>query len=141
MALTVQPSMRWRAAIAAPQALTQEAALTNAVQNPTTSISNQSPRLKYLNQAVEPPPALQVRQPPPERARRPKKTRLGLPITIHQQGILATVLACADTGADVNIMSAEVAKTLGYSEYDALPEKKEFALANGKLVEAIGMIE
>jgi len=79
--------------------------------------------------------------PSPTRKHRPRKPRLGLPITLHKQGVLATVLACADTGADVNIMSDEVAKTLGYSDYNALPEKKEFALANGKLVEAIGMIE
>ncbi|KAL1799725.1 hypothetical protein ACET3X_000067 [Alternaria dauci] len=77
----------------------------------------------------------------PMSARRPRKSRLGLPITIHKQGILATVLACADTGSDVNIISHEVAKTLGYSAYEALPEKKLFALANGKLVEAVGRIE
>ncbi|RYO14027.1 hypothetical protein AA0111_g12094 [Alternaria arborescens] len=77
----------------------------------------------------------------PKRARKPRKARLSLPITIHKQGILATVLACADTGSDVNIISHEVAKTLGYSEYEALPEKKQFSLANGKLIEAIGRIE
>jgi hypothetical protein len=73
--------------------------------------------------------------------RRPGKTRLGLPITLHNQDVLATVLACADTGADVNIMSDDVAKTLGYSEYNVLPERKQFTLANGKIVEAIGQIE
>ncbi|KAH8642711.1 hypothetical protein IG631_00174 [Alternaria alternata] len=73
--------------------------------------------------------------------RRPGKTRLGLPITLHNQDVLATVLACADTGADVNIMSDDVAKTLGYSEYNMLPERKQFTLANGKIVEAIGQIE
>lgn len=73
--------------------------------------------------------------------RRPRKMRLGLPITVHNQDVLATVLACADTGADVNIMSDDVAKTLGYSEYDVLSERKQFALANGKIVEAIGQIE
>jgi hypothetical protein len=67
--------------------------------------------------------------------------RLGLPITLHNRNIPATVLACADTGADVNIMSSDVAKTLGYSEYDVLAEKKQFTLANGKIVEAIGQIE
>jgi len=100
------------------------------------------PPLSPLSPAHEPTSPL----PPPHpsittRRHRPRKPRLGLPITLHKQGVLATVLACADTGADVNIISDEVAKTLGYSEYDALPEKKEFALANGKLVEAIGMIE
>lgn len=38
-------------------------------------------------------------------------------------------------------MSDDVAKTLGYSEYDVLPERKQFALANGEIVEAIGQIE
>jgi hypothetical protein len=85
--------------------------------------------------------------PPPVRltsnikARTPGKTRLGLPITLHKEGVMATVLSCADTGADVNIMSDELAKTLGYTTYDTLSDKKQFALANGKLVEAVGQIE
>jgi hypothetical protein len=73
--------------------------------------------------------------------RRPRKMRLGLPITVHNQDVLATVLACADNGADVNIMSDDVAKKLGYSEYNVLPERKQFTLANGKIIEAIGQIE
>ncbi|CAN9146586.1 unnamed protein product [Alternaria alternata] len=38
-------------------------------------------------------------------------------------------------------MSDEVARILGYSKYDALVEKKQLTLANGKIVEAIGRIE
>jgi hypothetical protein len=38
-------------------------------------------------------------------------------------------------------MSDEVAKILGYLKYDELAEKKQFTLANGQLVEAIGQIE
>ncbi|KAG9192915.1 hypothetical protein G6011_11649 [Alternaria panax] len=38
-------------------------------------------------------------------------------------------------------MSDDVAKALGYSEYDMLAAKKQFTLANGKVVEAIGQLE
>lgn len=101
---------------------------------------DQEPNVVY--QTAEPPLPLPSRtSSTPPRARRQRKARLGLPITLHKQGVLATVLACADTGADVNIISHDVARTLGYSEYEVLPEKKEFALANGKLIEAIGRIE
>jgi hypothetical protein len=82
-----------------------------------------------------PPPPLQIR------ARVPGKTRSGLPITLHKEGVMATVLSCADTGADVNIMSDELAKTLGYTSYETLSEKKQFSLVNGKIIEAIGQIE
>jgi hypothetical protein len=73
-------------------------------------------------------------------ARRRKRTRLGLPITLDPQGVAATVLACADTGSDVNIMSAELIEALGYTGYEALLEAKQFKLANGKIVEAVGKI-
>jgi hypothetical protein len=65
---------------------------------------------------------------------------LGLPITLNPTGGAATVLACADTGADSNIMSEELAKILGYTQYKALSEPRHFVLANGKIVEAIGQI-
>ncbi|KAI5373338.1 hypothetical protein J4E82_007982 [Alternaria postmessia] len=110
----------------------------------TTYTGNSAPqdRPPVLQQdlVAAPVPPPRVREPVIE-PRRPGKTRLGLPITLHNQDVLATVLACADTGADVNIMSDDVAKTLGYSEYDVLSERKQFALANGKIVEAIGQIE
>lgn len=77
----------------------------------------------------------------PGRSREHKKTRLGLPITVHTQDTLKTVLACADTGAEVNIISDDLAKALGYTQYTQLQDKKEFALANGKIVEALGQIE
>ena len=68
---------------------------------------------------------------------RQPKTRLGLPITIDSHGKNATVLACADTGAEVNVMSESLARALDYT-YDANATKKEFVLANGKIVESIG---
>jgi hypothetical protein len=122
-------------------------ALADGRSDKSLSDDEDRPDLDYLaiaeagSRRSQMPPLQVFAAPPPGTTRKPKKPRLGLPITIHKQGVLATVLACADTGADVNIISDEVAKALGYSEYDALPEKKEFALANGKLVEAIGRIE
>jgi len=38
-------------------------------------------------------------------------------------------------------MSNDVARTLGYSNYATMSEKRQFTLANGKLVEAIGQVE
>jgi hypothetical protein len=74
------------------------------------------------------------------RASNLKKTRLGLPITLNTSGTAATVLACADTGADSNIISEELARALGYTQYETLPVPKKFVLANGKTVDAIGQI-
>jgi hypothetical protein len=74
-------------------------------------------------------------------ASKAKKTRLGLPITLNPGTIAAaTVLACADTGADVNIMSEEVAKALGFTEYESGSETKQFRLANGKIIESVGKL-
>jgi hypothetical protein len=68
-----------------------------------------------------------------------RSTRLGLPITLDTAGGPATVLACADTGAEENIISYDLATALGLRLLDASP-KKEFMLASGKVVEAIGQI-
>jgi hypothetical protein len=69
------------------------------------------------------------------------KTRLGLPITITVQGISATVLACADTGAEINIISNDLAQKLGFSIYEGSADPRRLALANGKVVETLGYIE
>jgi hypothetical protein len=78
--------------------------------------------------------------PPKGRANGSKKTRLGLPITLDPRGIAATVLGCADTGADVNIISEELAIALGHTQYDHLASPKLFKLANGNIIQAIGRI-
>ncbi|KAJ4289847.1 hypothetical protein N0V90_011179 [Kalmusia sp. IMI 367209] len=74
------------------------------------------------------------------RNRRNLKTRLGLPLTFGASNGPATVLACADTGSEENIISDGLARSLGYASYEPLPEPKHFMLANGKIVEAIGQI-
>ncbi|KAH6860513.1 hypothetical protein B0T12DRAFT_136344 [Alternaria alternata] len=113
---------------------------------PSIPSQNDPSILQQRATALSPPPPSTPLSPPrivgpAIEPRRPAKVRLGLPITLHNHDVPATVLACADTGADVNIMSDEVARILGYSKYDALVEKKQLTLANGKIVEAIGRIE
>ncbi|KAI8937237.1 hypothetical protein NX059_006446 [Plenodomus lindquistii] len=69
------------------------------------------------------------------------KSRLGLPVTIDVNGHAATVLACADTGSDVNIISNDLARTLGLQAYNVTPHTRQFTLANGKVVEALGLVK
>lgn len=76
----------------------------------------------------------------PARTREAKRTRLGLPITVNPRGAAATVFACADTGADVNIMSETLAQALGFREYETKYGRKKFRLANGKVVESVGQV-
>ncbi|KAF1969183.1 hypothetical protein BU23DRAFT_582818 [Bimuria novae-zelandiae CBS 107.79] len=49
--------------------------------------------------------------------------------------------ACADTGSEENIISHKLAQTLGNSDYDEVPDRKQFILAKGKVIEAIDMAE
>lgn len=67
------------------------------------------------------------------------RTRVGLPITLETVGGPATVLACADTGAEENIISADLATTLRLPVSDA-SSQREFMLASGKIVQAIGQV-
>jgi len=52
----------------------------------------------------------------------------------------ATVLATVDTGTDVNIISDKLAQALGYITYEGASLRKQFRLANGKIIESIGQI-
>jgi hypothetical protein len=72
--------------------------------------------------------------------RQSRKTHLGLPITLCKNDVAATVLACADTGAEVNIMSDELARSLGYTDYGEVSQRLTFELANGSTVESIGRV-
>lgn len=79
--------------------------------------------------------------PPLFKAGRSWRSRLGLPITLHRQGISATVLSCANADADFNIISEEVTRKLGLSRADEVSDRKEFALADGTTVNALGRVE
>lgn len=54
---------------------------------------------------------------------------------------MATVLACADTGAEVNVISAELARALGYTACEPCPGESKLMLANGKTIQAIGVLK
>ena len=68
------------------------------------------------------------------------ETRLVLPITLDREGHVATVLACADTGADMNIISDELARTLGFSSHQTSQEDHRLMLANGKSAKSMGQV-
>lgn len=68
------------------------------------------------------------------------KTRWGLPLTLNAPHGHATVMACPDTGSEENIISLSTAKALGLEMTTTSDDKREFELANGKVVEAIGRI-
>ncbi|CAO2647996.1 Nn.00g089180.m01.CDS01 [Neocucurbitaria sp. VM-36] len=74
------------------------------------------------------------------RPRRPGRLRWGLPLTLHTPCGLETVMACADTGSDVNIISERTARDLGYESFDAVAASVRFTLANGRIVPPMGQV-
>ena len=73
-----------------------------------------------------------------ERNHKRVKMRTGLPITLNAETSPATVLACADSGSEENIISLDLAQALGYCIDDSPSKNRQFVLANGSLVEAVG---
>ncbi|KAK8129513.1 hypothetical protein PG999_001893 [Apiospora kogelbergensis] len=74
------------------------------------------------------------------RGHRKLRKRLGLPITFEGQSTNVTTVACADTGADSNVISYALARSLALSIRMAKDSVREFRLANGKIVKSIGTI-
>lgn len=76
------------------------------------------------------------------KARIKNKTRLGLPLILGNGHTYrpTTILACADTGSEENIISKELAESLGHYSFNAIPGTQRFMLANGNIVESIGCI-
>lgn len=92
-----------------------------------------------------------IRPPPPAKklhtigskisgSQRRHATRLGLPLRLNARDGPATVLACPDSGSEENIIAEDLARLLGYTDYEAVPLNKQFLLANGKIVESKGQI-
>ncbi|KAK7960393.1 hypothetical protein PG996_011041 [Apiospora saccharicola] len=73
------------------------------------------------------------------RGKRTRK-RLGLPITFEGQLGDSALIACANTGADSNVIAYATAKSLDLPISTAQDAVKEFQLANGKIVKSIGII-
>ncbi|KAF2496385.1 hypothetical protein BU16DRAFT_561204 [Lophium mytilinum] len=68
-----------------------------------------------------------------------KRQRQGLPITLEGRHGPATVMTCADSGSDINVISLELVRLLGFSIDDAAEHQLSFTMANGKSVRALGM--
>ncbi|KAK8091517.1 hypothetical protein PG997_001878 [Apiospora hydei] len=85
-------------------------------------------------------PALFKRNPIFKGRRRHERKRLGLPILFEGQLSNVATVACADTGADSNIIAYEMAKSLALPILTADDGVKEFQLANGKVVKSIGTV-
>jgi hypothetical protein len=72
--------------------------------------------------------------------RRMNRTHEALPITLDPRGISATVLACHDTGSEVNIISETLARGLGFTDFEDCSEEDDLQLPNCKIIRAIGKI-
>ncbi|WXC52468.1 hypothetical protein QX201_012124 [Fusarium graminearum] len=90
-------------------------------------------------EAREPLPSNDPGWRPPSNLRRPRKRRV-LPLVLQDPlGITVKLEACADSGSDENIISLEVARQM---KLQIRPEgARQFALANGKVVEAVGSVK
>ena len=78
-----------------------------------------------------------LRAPPghPSHAVRQRK-KLELPMNI----LGSTIATCPDSGSEENIMSKDVTLHIGLAVEDSIDNQKEFRLANGKIVKALGRI-
>ncbi|KAK8109229.1 hypothetical protein PG984_015030 [Apiospora sp. TS-2023a] len=73
------------------------------------------------------------------RTRCPRR-QLGLPILFEGQQSGVPTIACADTGADSNIIAYDVAESLALPVSKTQDDFMEFELANGKIVKSIGTV-
>ncbi|KAI8724119.1 ATP-dependent RNA helicase MAK5 [Fusarium sp. LHS14.1] len=73
---------------------------------------------------------------------RTRRKRFALPLLVaHPSGTVTEVMACPDSGSDENIISLELVTSLGLkTETNSSDEPREFAVANGKIVTAVGQV-
>lgn len=111
------------------------------VENPSNTPESEAPHTPLSGRLSHGPARLKTLSPMPAISETQKrvKIRIGLPIRLNASGGLVSVLACADTGSEENIISDELAKSLGYS-YGTTSGPQQFMLANGNIVESIGCI-
>jgi len=64
--------------------------------------------------------------------------RFGLPITVASPKGQATIMACPDTGSDINVISRDVAELLGLRIDCDQRWTREFMIGNGAIIESIG---
>jgi hypothetical protein len=66
------------------------------------------------------------------------RRRLGVPLSFPGQCGKTTVMCCADTGADENVMTLEEAQRLGLVVTSEEADLKAFCLADGKSIRSLG---
>jgi aspartyl protease len=71
---------------------------------------------------------------------RQKLRRFDLPLLFRSETEAIEIMACPDSGSDENIMSEDLVKALGLRIQRAAEDKKQFSLANGKTVGAVGRV-
>lgn len=73
---------------------------------------------------------------------RRRRKRFALPLLVaHPSGAVTEVMACPDSGSDENIISLELVTSLGLkTEQNSSDEPRQFAVANGKIVTAVGQV-
>ncbi|KAI1170120.1 hypothetical protein F4777DRAFT_595490 [Nemania sp. FL0916] len=75
-----------------------------------------------------------------KRRTRKQRRRYGLPIIISSDTDAVQIMTCPDSGSDENIISLELVNRLGLKIHDSGREIREFSLANGKIIEAVGQV-
>lgn len=73
---------------------------------------------------------------------RRRRKHFALPLfVIHPSGAVTDVMACPDSGSDENIISLELATSLGLKmEQTSSDVPRQFTVANGKIVTAVGQV-
>ncbi|CAH0027647.1 unnamed protein product, partial [Clonostachys rhizophaga] len=69
------------------------------------------------------------------------RRRKVLPMMFETDGKNISITACPDTGSDVNIMSMDTARRLGFGSDIRKTEEVDFRLANNQPVKAIGQVD
>ncbi|RYC54569.1 hypothetical protein CHU98_g11642 [Xylaria longipes] len=67
--------------------------------------------------------------------------RWALPVNIQGRFGSVDVMTCPDSGSDDNVLSWSFVQSLGLSLSNEQHEKKDFSLANGKIIRSLGRVE
>ncbi|KAJ4183957.1 hypothetical protein NW755_009498 [Fusarium falciforme] len=102
------------------------------------------PEAQNLGQLSEDPLYFTSATPQAPKNPRPRRLRkrFALPLLVARpSGAPIEVMACPDSGSDENIISLELATSLGLkTEQTSSDEPRQFTVANGKIVTAVGQV-
>ncbi|KAM6532833.1 hypothetical protein FALCPG4_005882 [Fusarium falciforme] len=122
-----------RGKLTAPSQRTLAAETIHAVYMPPNARKHLEPESQYSPET--PPPPKDVRS-------RRRRKRFALPLLVARpSGAPIEVMACPDSGSDENIISLELATSLGLkTQQNSSDEPRQFTVANGKTVTAVGQV-